>query len=308
MFMDHSRFLNHLRDGQGCTSDTLKSYGSDLKKLAAYMNDQGIDDILQVTFKVATEYVVFMRTQPNPRSGKQGLSDATVARRLASATSYFDYERDCRDSDLGNPFQRVSSKFKWKKKEEAKPVDDYVLDLLLASIEDKRDQVLFRVMVASGLRVHEVAKLNRDTITCETTLNRQGKEIEFGLGTVIGKGGKKRRFIVDLDTALLCAEYLEGRQDSNPALFISQRKQRISVRTIQERLQHWCAQFEFSHINVHRLRDTFATRMRAAGMDSMTILELLGHSQLRTTKKYVKLSDETLARDYHAAMGAMDTR
>jgi site-specific recombinase XerC len=136
----------------------------------------------------------------------------------------------------------------------------------------------------------------------ESELDPTGKEILVGTGSVIGKGRKVRNFCVDIDTAMLCAEYVEERKDDHQALFLSQRRTRMAVRTIQDRLAHWCKELGFSHVNVHRLRHTFATRLANAGISSLQLKELMGHSSLNTTANYYKLSDTTLARGYHSAM------
>ncbi len=123
-----------------------------------------------------------------------------------------------------------------------------------------------------------------------------------GVGEVVGKGDKLRTFYVSARALVPYARYLKGRKDDNPALFLSERKKRMSQRAMQERLAHWCKVAGVPHTNVHRLRHTYATSLINAGMDVLHLKELMGHSSIATTLQYAKLTDTTLARGYHAAM------
>jgi site-specific recombinase XerC len=145
--------------------------------------------------------------------------------------------------------------------------------------------------------------LDRDSIQLQDELNSAGAILcTTGCGEVTGKGGKKRTFYVDADTSEILFKYLVSRADNNPALFLSQRKQRMSVRAIQYTLDAWCRKLGYSHINVHRLRHSYATRLANANIDSMVLKDLMGHRSLSTTRGYFKLTDTTLARGYFAAM------
>ncbi len=293
-------FLKHLEQIQRCSPMTLKAYRADLGRLAAFLMEQGLPDVYSMTRKNVGHYIQWLDGRMNSRTGLRGLSGATIARSLASASSFMEYLRYNSDEDLKNPFYRYP--FRRKRPDNPNPIEEYTLDLLLASMT-KRDQLLFRLMAASGLRVSEVASLNRDSITVGRDFDEDGEEFHVGQGTVTGKGGKVRAFRIDFETALQCAEYVESRQDSRPELFTTMRQTRMSVRAMQQRLQKWCRDLNFSHVNVHRLRHTFATQMANNGMGSIELKALLGHESLTTTAKYYKLYDETLSRSYHSAIG-----
>jgi site-specific recombinase XerC len=165
-----------------------------------------------------------------------------------------------------------------------------------------RDRTLFTLFVASGLRISEVHQLNRDSITIESEVDPSGDERICGYGEVVGKGDKRRKFYVDETTLYLFCEYLGTRTDDDPALFLSERRQRLSVRAIQYTLATYCKRLGAPNINVHRLRHTYATRLANANISSMVLKELMGHTSFTTTQRYFKLSDTTLARGYFSAM------
>jgi site-specific recombinase XerC len=241
-----------------------------------------------------------MKSKPNQRFSRAGLADSSIARRLAALSSYFEYVRATSNHKLHNPLRDLTRR--WNKNDDPKPVDDVVLDQLLAGITNLRDRVLLTLFVATGLRVSEMQQLNRDTIRFELETDDQGQEHVRACGEVIGKGNKRRVFFVDELTQELYADYMATRIDTNPALFLSERRQRMSVRAIQYTLDAWCKRLGLGHINVHALRHSYATRLANADINSMLLKDLMGHNSLSTTQRYFKLHDTTLARGYFSAM------
>jgi site-specific recombinase XerC len=268
---------------------------------AAFLNEKSLARITQVDHGVVKDYIEHMREKANPRLGRLGLSDGSIARRLAALSSYMEFTRATSHPKLPNPIKDFSRK--WQKNNDPKPVDESTLDSLLGGITDLRDRTLITFFLASGLRVSEIQQLDRDsiTITVETSPDT-GEESICGSGEVVGKGRKRRRFFFDEETALLLSEYIVSRTDELSPLFISERRQRMSVRTIQQRLQYWCQKLGLPHTNVHRLRHSFATRLANANINSLVLKDLMGHQSFSTTQRYFKLTDTTLARGYFSAM------
>jgi site-specific recombinase XerD len=61
-------------------------------------------------------------------------------------------------------------------------------------------------------------------------------------------------------------------------------------------------------MHIHQLRHQYATRLANAQIDSMVLKSLMGHADLKTTSRYFKLYDQTVAREYHAAMEIVKPR
>ncbi len=131
-----------------------------------------------------------------------------------------------------------------------------VLDVLIEGVTNERDKLLFSLFLATGLRVSKLHQLNRDSIRIDITTNAIGEEEILGVGEIVGKGSKRRRFYVYHATLMLFAAYLTRREDKQEALFLSERRQRMSVRAIQYTLDIWTRRLGLEHINVHRLRHT----------------------------------------------------
>lgn len=99
-------------------------------------------------------------------------------------------------------------------------------------------------------------------------------------------------------------EYIKAHRtkDEIPALFLSERRQRISSRSVQDIVDRWCKRLNVPHIHVHQLRHSFATRNVNAGMSAAVLQELLGHSQLSTSQRYFRVKPDRLAREYFSVM------
>ncbi|MDQ5853639.1 MAG: tyrosine-type recombinase/integrase, partial [Chloroflexota bacterium] len=87
------------------------------------------------------------------------------------------------------------------------------------------------------------------------------------------------------------AAYLKIRIDvGSPALFLSQFKQPMSTRAIQQRVDKYLSEAGIEGASVHTLRHTMATHHVARGTDLKTVQETLGHASLATTTIYVSLA------------------
>lgn len=133
--------------------------------------------------------------------------------------------------ELRNPIKDLRRRR--RKGRNSKAVDEAVLDQLMSGITVLRDKAMVALYLSTGLRLTELRSLNRYSISFDLRVSAQGVQSVSGSGQVLGKGSKLRRFNIDPETLPLYANYLQSRTDENPALFISERKLRISARAIQ---------------------------------------------------------------------------
>jgi site-specific recombinase XerD len=59
---------------------------------------------------------------------------------------------------------------------------------------------------------------------------------------------------------------------------------------------------------MHQLRHTMATQLLNADAALVTIQDLLGHSRIKTTQRYCRVSNLKVQRDYHQAMAVVIQR
>ena len=75
----------------------------------------------------------------------------------------------------------------------------------------------------------------------------------------------------------------------------------LSVRGIQKRIEHY-ARKSGVKVSCHHLRHTMATQLLNADADLVTIQDLLGHTRIKTTQRYCRVSNLKVQRDYTKAM------
>lgn len=148
----------------------------------------------------------------------------------------------------------------------------------------ERDFLIIQLLGLSGIRVSELTGLDWSDIDLTTKSMR-----------VIGKGDKER--IVPL-AAPLVALLTEWSSERGP-VFKNDKGERLSVRTVQhmlkrhiDRLKPYLSFLVHKQVTPHKLRHTFASRLAMAGVDVLTIQQLLGHESVATTQVYAHIGDE----------------
>ncbi len=167
-----------------------------------------------------------------------------------------------------------------------------------------RDRAIMEMLFSTGLRVSEVAKLDRDKIDF--------KSCEFG---IVGKGGRARVVFVSDRAAKWLRKYFEAREDEWKPAFIRYSRgkipedakgedMRLTVRSIQRIVEKYRRRAKLPvEITPHGLRHTFATDLLSAGAGLREVQEMLGHKNVATTQIYTHVTNPQLKkihRKYHS--------
>jgi site-specific recombinase XerD len=293
--MNIDGFLKNLAS-QTSSTETLRAYRQDLEKYQEFLRLKGLR-VTQAKSRTISEFVNHL----NDKNGGP-LAPASVSRRLSVVSAFYEFLPDNSDGEVRNPVARV--KRPKINNELPRAVEDNVLATLVDGITDVRDRAIVLLFVYSGLRLSELCQLNKDTIVPRRRTAPDGTVQFFGQGEVIGKGRRRRQFMVGPTALQALGEYIKAHRtkDEIPALFLSERRQRISSRSVQDIVDRWCKRLNVPHIHVHQLRHSFATRNVNAGMSAAVLQELLGHSQLSTSQRYFRVKPDRLAREYFSVM------
>ena len=158
------------------------------------------------------------------------------------------------------------------------------LEIIREACLTHRERALVEVYYATGARLSEVQKLNKDDIDWQTMSVR-----------VIGKGNKERTVYFSFKATYHLKKYLMHRVDTEPALFITERKpyRRLSNRGIQREIGKIAARSGIQKkVHPHVFRHTFATLLLNNGADIVSVQGLLGHADPATTQIYAQITDE----------------
>ena len=155
-----------------------------------------------------------------------------------------------------------------------------------------RDRALLELFYSSGLRLSELCALRwRDL------------DLDSGLVTVLGKGGKQR--LVPVGSHAVTALRAWQRDSGGSAqthVFPGRAGGAISQRAVQIRIKQLAVrQGMFKHVHPHMLRHSFASHILESSGDLRGVQELLGHSDIATTQIYTHLDFQHLAKVYDAA-------
>ncbi|MEL1134024.1 site-specific tyrosine recombinase/integron integrase [Desulfitobacterium sp. THU1] len=220
----------------------------------------------------------------------RGLERKSMARKLSALRAFFKFL--CREGILQkNPVQRIATPKLGRKLPHFLSIEE--LNRLTqapdcTTLLGARDQVILELLYGSGLRVSELAGLNRQDIEAESFLLR-----------VRGKGNKERIIPLTRYAIEATRNYLGMREDSQEALLLNYQGTRLSVRSIRRILDHLALESGLSqHLHPHMLRHSFATHLLDGGADLRSVQELLGHAKLSSTQIYTHLTKERLQEVY----------
>lgn len=157
-------------------------------------------------------------------------------------------------------------------------------------LESLRDKAILELLFSTGLRVSELASLNRDL-----DLSKD----EF---SIRGKGEKVRVVFLSDEAKDAIKKYLKARKDMDEPLFISlskrkssQKEPRLTTRSIERLVKKYAIKSGISKkVTPHVIRHSFATDLLQNGADIRSVQMMLGHANISTTQIYTHMTDAEL--------------
>lgn len=293
-------FLEYLEVEKGSSPLTIRNYKHYLKRFVEWLTKEGIRLELQdINPEVVRQYRVYLSRLSDGKKGT--LSRKTQAYHVIALRSLLRWL-------IKNDFKVMSpDKIDLPKIEERQvkflsgdQVDRLLNAPSLSTIQGKRDKSILEILFSTGLRVSELAKLDRDKMD----LDRR----EFG---IVGKGGKARVVFISTRAVKWLDEYLKIRRDHFKPLFIRHKgkvdpttpdeKMRLTPRSIQRMIRKYSKKMKLPiEATPHVLRHSFATDLLMAGADLRSVQEMLGHKNVSTTQIYTHVTHKHL-REIHEA-------
>ena len=296
------QYALYLRNIRGLSAHTVDEYCMDLRTFfrfikrdrglagdennleAISVNDVDLDLIRSITTLDIFEFMNFVADSRNNMS-------STRQRKSSSLKSFFKYLTVHEKLLMENPTENLTPPKKKKSLPHFLSLEQSIELLNAVEGPDKeRDYCILVLFLNCGMRLSELVGINISDVLHNNSTIR-----------ILGKGNKER--IVYLNQACLEAieSYLkvrpkDGVKDRN-ALFLSNRKTRISPKTVQFIVKKYLDKIGLSGpgYSVHKLRHTAATLMYRHGhVDIRVLQDILGHENLGTTEIYTHISDEQM--------------
>lgn len=247
------------------------------------IDDISLDTVKKIKLDNIHAFLSYMAIELKSKS-------ATRARKASTIRIFFNYLSQKANLIEINPAQNLETPKSDKRLPKYLNLEQSQKLLEVASNEDnrnyQRDYAIITLFLNCGLRLSELVGININ-------------DIDFSEArlTVIGKGNKERIIYLNKSCLKALYEYLEVRPkiNYNKALFLSERKERISRRTVQHIVDKELknAGLDRKNFSTHKLRHTAATLMYQYGnVDIRALQVLLGHESISTTEIYTHVNKE----------------
>lgn len=293
------QFLEYVEIERGRSLRTVENYH---RYLDRFFEFSGITKPRDITDDVVREFRLYLNRQPGTKT--RGQQAATMKKKtqnyyLIALRSFLKYLMK-RDIPSLSP-DRI----------ELAKVGERSLDLISFDelsrlfkvaqgddIKSLRDSAILEMLFSTGLRVSELASLNRDIDLSKSELS------------VRGKGEKVRVVFLSPEAKEAVKNYLKKRVDMDDALFIQISPQaqkkiengesiRLTTRSIERIIHYYATKAGISKkVTPHIIRHSFATDLLENGADLRSVQQMLGHANIATTQVYTHITDKRL-REVH---------
>ncbi len=213
---------------------------------------------------------------------KKQSSKVTIDNIRRILSSFFSWLED-EDYILKSPVRRIHKVKTMSTLKET--YSDEALEMMRDNCTELRDLAMIDLLASTGVRVGEMVRINR-------------ADIDFNERecVVLGKGDKQRMVYFDARTKIHLKNYLESRDDDNPALFVSLLSpyRRLKINGVEKRLREFGKQLGVGKVHPHKFRRTLATMAIDKGMPIEQLQQLLGHKRIDTTLQYAMVKQSNV--------------
>jgi len=256
------------------SESTIKKYMRDLRKLAGYMAGR------EVTKKLVAGYKKYLKE-------KKGYKLTSINSFLVAANRLFEYlgwydmrVRTYRiQKEVFVPESRNLSKAEYKR-------------LVKAALNKgkKRLAMIIQTVCATGMRISELASVTLESVAgCVVEIYCKGKQ------RIILLPGKLRKKLL---------RYIKENKIAGGIVFRTSGGKAVDRSNIWKEMKMLSkeAGVQESKVYLHNLRHLFAKEFYTAGKDIAKLADVLGHSNIETTRGYIK----TTSREHQKLLDQMD--
>ncbi|PIR94465.1 hypothetical protein COT97_01255 [Candidatus Falkowbacteria bacterium CG10_big_fil_rev_8_21_14_0_10_39_11] len=301
-----TNFLEDLEVTKGRTSRTIRNYDFYLRRFASWLKEQKVNSPDKLNLELIRKYRLWLNRLRDNK--KEILQKSTQNYHLIAIRSFLKYLAK-HDIESLVPEKVELARLPERQVAFLEGSDlDSILEAPLKTDTKKvikfRDKAILELFFSTGMRVSELAGLQRD-------INLKKDEL-----SIRGKGGKIRVVFISKQARYWITEYLKLRKDKNPFLFIGHDKAAeardkevieakdyigLTPRSIERTVQKYAKIIGINKkVTPHTLRHSFATDLLMNGADIRSVQSMLGHSSINTTQIYTHITDQQL-RDVHSA-------
>ena len=260
---------------RGNADYTIKSYKS---HLAAFIKFTGNIDIKELSYDLYCKYIIYLR------NSIKNLSTVTIHTYANSLKCFFTYlyQNNLIDTDISYNIKKLPKQiYKIPNIISIDVMRKIINDFDLRCEIDTRNALILVLAFDSGIRLSELIRLKIDD------LDLNNKTIR-----VTGKNKKQRNIPLTDTIEFYLLNYLDFYKFKNTGpLLVNSRSEPIKRSAIISLFRRIKAKYNLKDFHPHLLRHSFATLFLKNGGDSLVLQDILGHSTLEMTRKYVHLAN-----------------
>lgn len=279
-------FINYCTFERNLSDNTKDSYYNDLKDYYLYLNSINIKDLNDV---LASDIEAYLKKRID-----SNIKVTTVAHNLTVIKNFhgYLYRQKLLNKDISINIKRAKA----PKRLPSTLTEEEVTKLLAIKLNtpfDYRNKAMLELMYTTGLRVSEAINLKLHEIDYTNCLIR-----------VVGKGSKERIVPLGEDSIYYLKLYENQRdkllkKNSSNNLLLNNHGSALTRQGFFKILKKILAEKGLNtNVSPHTLRHSFATHLINCGADLRSVQEMLGHSDISTTKIYTEVSMEKVRNDY----------
>lgn len=276
------QFENYLHSHDR-SNNTINSYRRDLRLFNKWFHLHNGEEALppNITPIDVREYKEQLQTVDNQKP-------ASINRKLASLSVFCKWAME-EELITSNPAENIREVkhseplIRWLDKKE-----QYALLRAVQKDGSTRDITIILLLLNTGLRVSELSHLRVSDIEIS---DRKGK-----LVVREGKGKRYREVSLNSDARQAIVTLFEKNlaNSEQQYLFSGQKGERLKPWGIQDVLRRYSYLARIDNVTPHSLRHTFGKNLADAGVPIDQIAVLMGHSNIETTRRYIKPSEKDL--------------
>ena len=278
-------FINYCIFEKGLSDKTKESYENDLKIYNEFLNKKHITEV---------EYIKSDHIKDFLKERNQE-ETTTIAHNLTVIKNFHTYllKENITKENVSEFIERPKLRKSLPKTLSIEDVDK-LLNIELKTPFDYRNKAMLELMYGCGLRVSELISIELNDIDMTNCLIK-----------VFGKGSKEREIPLGEYAIYYLKEYISRRElllKKKPCtkLFLNNHGLGMTRQGFFKNLKEILREKGLNpEVSPHTLRHSFATHLINQGADLRSIQEMLGHSDISTTKIYTKVSDEKVLEDYN---------
>ncbi|WP_373230398.1 tyrosine-type recombinase/integrase [Cohnella sp.] len=300
-------FVMRIKRAKNLKEKTISGYIKDMRYFTEWMTDQYPADfpVNDVTADILRDYILWCANEKEYYGGhpykseynkdRRGLAPSSVNVRIRVLRTFFAvlYEEDVIDR---NPAKNVS--LMRQDVDTVEPLTEDELHRYLKAPDQRqwaqwRDYIAMIVILDTGMRLNEICTLEKHEIDFRNKC--------ITLPAVKNKNRKSRVLPLSTETARLIKQLIteSERTFESTYVFTTNYGDPLIDKTLQKAFDKYADKAKLGrNVSPHVLRHNFATMAAENGMSVFHLQKLMGHAEIGTTRKYVQLSQESIA-DQH---------